>query len=69
MTYILTVTKTAVNVPTVPGNLYPEDSTANNYMFSSFSGSTYIVDLEFNLYEDQTVGEEIILVPEPITSH
>lgn len=68
MSYVLAVNKTAVNVPTVPGDLYPEDSTANNYMFSSFSGGTYIVDLEFNLYEEQTVGEEIILVPEPITS-
>lgn len=68
MSYVLTLNKTAVDIPVVPGDQYPEDSTANNYMFSSFSGGTYIVDLTLTLFEEIPGGEEPILEPEPITS-
>jgi len=61
MSYVLTVIKTPVDIPEIPGDDYPDDDPENpgaaeGYMFSSFSGFTYIVDLTINLYEDVSGG-------------
>ena len=68
MSYVLTVIKTAVDVPVIPGDQYPEDGSEAGYMFSSFSGVTYIVDLTINLYEDVSGGGEPIYEPRIISS-
>ena len=67
-TYVLTIVKDPVTVPTIPGDLYPEDSSASTYMFSSFSGAPYIVDLTISLFKDEDIGEGPVLIPEPMTS-
>lgn len=73
MSYVVTVTKTAVNVPTIPGDQYPGDDPENpgagaGYMFSAYAGVTYIVDLTIRLFEEVPGGEGTILEPEPMTS-
>lgn len=73
MSYVLTFVKTAVNIPVIPGDQYPDDDpenpgAADSYMFSSFSGVTYIVDLTIGLFREEDLGGGPILVPEPITS-
>lgn len=61
--------KTAINVPTISGDLFPDDPMeANNYMFSAQLGVPYIVDLTFSLYLLEESGEAIVETPEPITS-
>lgn len=72
MSYVLTVVKTPVDIPVIPGDQYPADpenpSAAEGYMFSSYSGVTYIVDLTVSLFKDEGTGEGPILVPEPMTT-
>ena len=73
MSYVVTVTKTAVNVPTIPGDQYPDDDPENpnaaaNYMLSAYVGVTYIVDLTIRLFQEVAGGEGTSLEPEPITS-
>jgi hypothetical protein len=67
-TYVLVLTKTAVNVPTIDGDLYPEDSTASTYMFSATFGAPFVTDVTLRLYESIPGPEDDILVPEPIIS-
>lgn len=73
MSYVVTVTKAAVNVPTIPGDQYPDDDPENpgaaaNYMLSAYAGVTYIVDLTIRLFEEIPGGEGTTLEPEPMTS-
>lgn len=73
MSYVVTVTKTAVNIPTIPGDQYPVDDPENpgaaaNYMFSAYAGVTYIVDLTVSLFQEVAGGEGTSLIPEPMTS-
>lgn len=67
-TYRLTVTKTPVTIPTIGGDLYPEDGSESGYMFSALQGSPYIVDLTFALYSVESGGEGEQLVQEAISS-
>jgi hypothetical protein len=67
-TYVLVLTKTAVNVPTIDGDLYPEDLTANTYMFSATFGASFVADVTLRLYESVPGPEDDILVPYPIST-
>jgi hypothetical protein len=60
--YTLEVTKTIVNVPTISGDLAPDD--LDGFMPSALLGSNYTVDVLFELeYDDGESGP----VPEAIT--
>jgi hypothetical protein len=68
MSYSLRLTKTAVDIPTIGGDLYPEDSTADSYMFSAVMGLPFSVDVRLELFEVITMGESESLIPVPIVS-
>jgi hypothetical protein len=68
MSYTLTIVKTAVDIPTIGGDLYPEDSTANSYMFSSVLGLPFSVDVTLQLAEVTGTEESPILTPVPIAT-
>jgi hypothetical protein len=66
MSYTLEITKVDVNVPTISGDLKPDEP--SDHIASAVSGLPYIVDLTFELTVE-TVGEEGSSVsPAPITS-
>jgi len=68
MSYTLQLTKTAVNIPTIGGDPYPEDCTANSFILSAVLGLPYSVDVRLELFEVIPMGEGESLIPVPIVS-
>jgi hypothetical protein len=68
MSYTLTLSKTAVNIPDIGGDLYPEDEAASNFMFSAVLGLPFSVDVTLQLFEVTGSDESLILTPVPIVS-
>lgn len=61
----LIVSRQAVNIPVIPGDLFAAEEAPPNLMFSAQQGFPYIVDLTISLV---TVLGEDVSIPEPITS-
>jgi hypothetical protein len=59
MATVLKVTKTAVTIPTIPGDLYPEEP--NLYLYSCTQGKAFTIDLTFSLFDED--GETSTQIP------
>lgn len=67
--YKLEILKTAIDIPTISGDSYPDDPIeANTYMFSAQLEESFITDLTFKLYIIDNSGEAPVEVPEAITA-
>ena len=69
MSYKLNIVKTAIDIPVISGDSYPEDpGEADTYMFSAQFEEPFVVDLTFSLFIIDASGDVPVDVPEPITS-